>query len=73
MLRDLGLFSWLHPSPIGCVTLGESLGLGLSIWTMGPCPAFSVAQVGVGISRKRWVRLWDKMVLQHLPIPYPMA
>ena len=54
-------------------TLGESLGLGFSAWTVGPCPALSVPQVGVGISRKERVRLWDKIVLQHLRIPHPMA
>lgn len=66
-----GLFSRLHPPPMGCVTLGESLGLGFSIWTMGPCPTLSVPQVGVGISRKERVRLWDKIVLQHLQHPSP--
>lgn len=62
------------PSPTpGCMTLGESLGLVLSIWTMGLCPALSQPQVGVEISRKERVGLWDKMVLRHLPTPHPKA
>lgn len=34
-----GLFSWLPPPAVGCVIFGESLRLGLCIWTMGSCPA----------------------------------
>lgn len=68
-----GLFSRLHPSSMGHMTLGESLELGLSMWTKCPGPALSLLQVGVGVSRKRMVCLWDKMVLQQLPIPHPMA
>lgn len=75
MLWDPWALPPAPPSPTGCMTLGESLGLGLHIWTMGPCPALPALQVGVGISRKERVGLWDKMVLQYyLPLsPRPEA